>query len=109
MAVERVAVDRHFRIEQDYLAIGIDDQRIDLDQSGVFLAGDFDQFDQNRGDLIGHFLRDARAGDDVPGVTDVKAFDRVDVLPDQSLGIGLGDRLNIHAAHPGEHHQQFLL
>ena len=38
VAEERVAVDRRLRVERDDLAVGGDDQRVDLDQGRVLLA-----------------------------------------------------------------------
>ena len=44
-----------------------------------------------------------------PAVCEVEALDRVDVLLDQCVGVGFGDRLDVHPAHAREHHQQLLL
>ena len=60
VAEEGVVVDRHLRVERDDLAVGGDDQRVDLDQGRVLRRGDLVELDQQLGDLLGDVLVDLR-------------------------------------------------
>ena len=65
VAEERVAVDRHLRVERPDLAVGGDDQRVDLDQRRVLGDRDVDERDQHLGDLVDDVVGELRLGRDL--------------------------------------------
>ena len=109
MAEEGVAVDRHLGVEGDDLAVGGDDQRVDLDQGRVLAARDLGQLREHLGGLVENVLVEAGGLDDRPRRGGVEGDGRVDVALDQRLGVLGGDRLDVHPALGRDHRQQLLL
>ena len=67
VAEDRVAVDRHLGVERDHVAVGGDDQRVDLDQGRVLGRRDLGQLRQHLGDLLAHVFVEAGGIDDLAG------------------------------------------
>ena len=108
VAVERVAVERDLRVEGLDLAVGGDDQRVDLGERGV---------------LLSQTSYSARSASATPPTTSAsappsraicsrllarEALERVDVAADELLGRLLGDLFDVDAALDAEHHQRLL-
>ncbi len=79
VAEERVAVDRHLGVEGDDLAVGGDDQRVDLDQVRVLAARHLGQLHQHLGGLVADVLVEPGRVDDLPRGGGVERRGRVDV------------------------------
>src|SRR3546814_11034018 len=56
LAEQRVVVEIEFAVERHDVAFGSDDQRIDLDQTGIALGEDAVQAAQHLGELLGLIL-----------------------------------------------------
>ena len=67
------------------------------------------QLDQQLGDLVADVLVDLRLGRHLARELVGELLARLDVAPDQRLGVRLGHLLDVHAAHAREHRQQLLL
>ena len=110
VAEERDVVDRHLGVERDDVAVGGDDQRVDLDQRRVVGVERRVELDQHLGDPVDDVLVDAwRRRASSARVVGSRARRRVDVAPDERVGVLLGDLLDVHPAHPREHRQRLLL
>ena len=110
VAEERVAVDRHLRVERDDLAVGGDDQRVDLDQGRVLVASQTSaSLTSTSATRVEDVLVEPGGVDDRPRRGRGERPGRVDVLPDQRVGVLLGDLLDVHPALGGDHRQQLLL
>jgi hypothetical protein len=87
VAVERVAVERDLRVERLDLAVGRDDQRVDLGERRVLLDPHLVERDERVGDAVDH------VGGAPPSVAIEHAprrgepGERVDVVADQLLGV----------------------
>ena len=108
MAVERVGVDRDLRVERDDLAALRDEQRVDLDEHRVLGDERLVELREHRADRPDDVLGDARLVEQLPRVEVGEADQRVDVRHPHRLGVLLGDLLDVHAAHPREHHHRLL-
>ncbi len=108
VAVEGGAVDRDLGVEGDDPACGGDDQRVDLDQRRVEVVEGSVELDQVLGDSVDDVLVDSGVDGQRGRVVVGQADQRVDVEADEGVGIALGDRLDVHPAHPGEDHQRHL-
>ena len=84
--VEGVVVDRELRVERLHLALGRDDQRVDLAEHRVAADERVVELARDRGDLLllARVL-DAGAVDEPPGLPGLEALERVDVQPDERL------------------------
>ena len=109
VAEEGGAVDRHLGVERDDLAVGGDDQRVDLDQRGVEVV------EGARRASTRISATRSTTSSSIPASTaiaaassSVEADQRVDVAADEGVGVALGDLLDVHAAHPREDHQRLL-
>ena len=110
VAEEGVAVDRHLGVERDDLAVGGDDQRVDLDQasrprslatSASFASTSAAWSRTSSSSPAASTIGARRRGVEGPS--------RVDVALDQRVGVLRGDRLDVHPALGGDHRQQLLL
>ena len=110
MPVERVVVDRELRVERLHLAVGRDDQRVDLAQHRVALDEGLVELLDDRGDLLllARIL-DAGAVDEPARLPGLEALERVDVQAHERVGILLGDLLDLDAALRREHEERLLL
>ena len=109
MLVERVVVDGELRVERLHLAVGRDDQRIDLAEHRVAADEGVVELADDGGDLLLLALvLDARAVDQAAGLPGLEPFERVDVQPDERVGILLGDLLDVHSTLRGEHQKRLL-
>ena len=107
--VERVVVDRELRVERLHLALGRDDQRVDLAEHRVAADERLVELPDDRRDLL-LLARvvDAGAVDEPPRLVGLEALERVDVQPHERLGALLGDLLDVDAALGGEHEERLL-
>ena len=108
--VERVVVDGELRVERPHLALGRDDQRVDLaehrvglDEAGVELADDVEDL------LLLVRVADSGAVDQSPPLVGLEALERVDVQAHERVRVVLGDLLDLDAALGGEHEERLLL
>ena len=110
MAEERVVVDGELRVERLHLALGRDDQRVDLAEHRV-------EVDERPVELLDdrhHLLLLGRVVD--PGREDeparlprLEALERVDVQAREGVRALLRDLLDVHAALRREHEERLLL
>ena len=110
VAEERVVVDRELRIEGAHLAVGRDDQRVDLAQHRVAVDERRVQPTDDLGDLLllARVL-DAGAVNEPPRLPRLEPLVRIDVQPDERLGLRLSDLLDVDTALRREHQQRLLL
>ena len=108
LAADRLGLHLHVGVEGDEAAVGELGQRVDLGQGHVVLAEEAGELGEDRGGPI-----ELRAGD--PGRRDrllgLEVGDRHqvgDVAAADVVGMGLGDLLDVDAAHVAEQHQRFL-
>ena len=110
MLEERVVVDRELGVERLHLAVGSDDQRIDLTEHRV---GPDEGRIQPLGDLgdllLLTLVLDPGAVDQAASLVRLEALERVDVELRQRLGPLLGDLLDVDSALLREHEQGLLL
>src|SRR4051794_32822675 len=109
MAEHRVAVDRDLRVERHDLAAGGDDQRVDLDQGRVLGGGDLVELHEHLGDSVADVLVDSGLGCELTAHLGGHSHCRIEVPAHQRVGVRLGNRLDVHAAHAGDDRQQLLL
>ena len=109
MPEERVVVDRELRVERLHLAVGRDDERVDLAEHRVELDERLVELLDDRGDLLllARIL-DAGAVDEAPRHPRLEALGRVDVQPDERVRVLLGDLLDLDAALRREHEERLL-
>ena len=107
--VEGAVVDRHLRVERDHLAVGGDDQRVDLDQGRVLGERDLVQLDQQLRHLVGRVLIDPGVHRHLAPKLAGELLARLDVALDQGRRVRLRHLLHVHAAHAREHREQLLL
>ena len=107
--VERVVVDGELRVERPDLALGRDDQRVDLaehrvalHEAAVELADDVEQL------LLLVRVVDPGAVDQAPRLVGLVALERVDVQARERIGVLLGDLLDLDPALGREHEQRLL-
>ena len=107
--VQGAVVDRHLRVERDHLAVGGDDQRVDLDQGRVLGERDLVQLLQQLRHLIGRVLVDPGVHGHLEPKLVGELLARLDVALDQGRRIRLRHLLHVHASHAREHREQLLL
>ena len=108
VAEERVAVERHLGVERDDLAGLGDQERVDLDEHRVLGDVGLVELREHRADRADHVGRDAGLEGEPAAVEVLEAEQRVDVQRAHRLGVGLGDRLDVHPAHLREHRHRLL-
>ena len=109
MPEERAVVDRELRVERLHLAVGRDDQRVDLAEHRVELdEGPVELLDDRRDLLLLGGILDAGAVDEPPRDPGLVALERVDVQADERVGALLGDLLDLDAALRREHEERLL-
>ena len=110
VAEEGVAVDRHLGVERDDLAVGGDDQRVDLDQGRV-LARCATSASFASTSAAWSRTSSSRPAASTIGRASAASKGRVGSmwLLDQRVGVLGGDRLDVHPALGGDHRQQLLL
>ena len=108
MAEQRVVVERDLRVERAQLALGRDDQRVDLDEHRVLGHERLVELGEHRSGRADEVLRDAGVEREAPAVEVLEAEQRVDVQRRDRLRVLLGDRLDVHAALRREHHERRL-
>ena len=107
--VQRAVVDRDLGVQGDDLALGGDDQGVDLDQRRVLGERDVVKLHQELRHLLGRVLVDAGIDRDLAGRLCRQGLARLHVPPDERRGVGLGYLLDVHAAHAREYREQLLL
>ena len=109
MTEERVVVDRELRVERAHLAVGRDDQRVDLAQHRVARDERLVQLPDEREDLL-LLVRVVDTGpeDQPPRLPRLEALERIDVQPNERLRALLGDLLDVDAALGREHVERLL-
>jgi hypothetical protein len=106
---ERVVVDGELRVERLHLAFRRDDQRIDLAEHRVELdERSIELLDDRRDLLLLTRALDACAVDEPARDPRLEAFRRIDVQPDQRVGILLGNLLDLDTALRREHEERLL-
>ena len=107
--VERVVVDRELRVERPDLALGGDDQRVDLaehrvalDEAAVELADDVEQL------LLFVRVVDPGPVDQAARLVGLVALERVDVETRKRVRVLLGDLLDLDPALGRKHEQRLL-
>jgi len=111
MAVERVVVERHLRIERADLAPagvgrGGHDQRVDLDERRVLLHPHLVQRAQRVRDPLDDVRIGTAVARDRERLIAGESVERVDVPAHELLRTLLGDLLDVHAAFDAEHHER---
>ena len=110
MPEERVVVDGELRVERLHLAVGSHDQRVDLAEHRVELdERAVELLDDRRDLLLLARILDACAVDEAPRDPRLEALERIDVEPDERVGVLLGDLLDLDAALRREHEERLLL
>src|SRR5262245_11766214 len=108
--VERVVVDRELRVERLHLALGRDDQRVDLAEHRVGADERVVELLDDRHDLL-LLVRVVDAGrvDEAPRLVGLEALERIDVQPRQRLRPLGRDLLDVDASLLREDEQALLL
>ena len=109
MPEERSVVDGELRVERLDLAVGRDDQRVDLREHRVGRHERLVELPDDREDLLllARVL-DPRAVDEAPSLPRLEALERVDVQAHELLRRGLCDLLDVDPAFLGEHEERLL-
>ena len=109
VAIERTVVDGELRVERLHLAVGRHDQRVDLRQHRVGLdEAAVELLDDRRDLLLLRWVCDAGAVDETARDPRLEALERIDVEPDERIGVVRGDFLDLDAALGGEHEERLL-
>src|SRR3954470_22035330 len=86
MAVQRVVVERHLGVERGDLAVGGDDQRVDLDERGVLGHEGVVELGQQRADRANDVGVDAGVEGQPAAVEVLEAEQGIDVQAGDSAG-----------------------
>ena len=105
---QRAVVERDLGVERHHLAVGGDDQRVDLDEHRLLGGEGVVEAVEQRADGAHHVGVDARLEREPARVEVLEAEQRVDVQARDRGRVALGDLLDVHPALGGEHHQRAL-
>src|SRR4051794_34373889 len=108
MAERRVVVERDLRVERAQLALGRDDQGVDLDEHGVLGRERLVELGDHRPRRADEVLGDARVERQAPAVEVLEAEQGVDMQRRDGLRVFLRDRLDVHAALRRQHDERRL-
>ncbi len=109
VAVERVAVERHLRVERLDAAVGEDDERVDLDEHRLFGDERVVEPGQERADRAHDVVGELGLVGQAPAVEGLEAEQRVDVQAGDGVGIALRHLLDLgRRPSRGEHQQRAL-
>ena len=98
MAVERVAVEGHFRVEHLEIALVGDDQRVDLEHLHVLLGEGFVEEAHQRDALLDLRAFEAEGEGDAAAVEALQARGRINREGEDLLRGRRGDLFDVHAA-----------
>jgi hypothetical protein len=101
-----VVVERHLAVQRDDLVSRVADQRVHLDQRGVLGHERLPQLDHDLGGLVRDRVREPRRGDDLLGLGQIHAGERVDRDLRERIRALHRELLDVHAALRGGHRQE---
>src|SRR5262249_36493410 len=102
-------IDGELRVERLHLALGRDDQRIDLAEHRVELDERAIELLDDRGDLLLlGWIVDTAAVNKPTSDPRLEALERIDVEADERVGVLLRDLLDLDTALRGEHEERLL-
>src|SRR5215204_3523995 len=106
--VKAGVVHSYLRVQRQDTPFTGDDERVDLDQASVETLEGFVQVRDHHAYALGDISFQPRGEGDLTHLVRMKAEEWVYVTPDDCLGVGLCDLLDLHPALCGEQDQRFF-